>query len=219
MNRTLFRKYITLAFLVSFALPSFSQDRPWKLKTEKEGITIYNRSVSYSRVKELKMTTTVEGTLGSLINIINDVTRFPEWMYGCKSGETIFPEDGSPSYDRATLQFPKPFSYRVMFTRSTLSQDSITKIVTLKTAAISEKVQKDESLVLLENMTTSWVLTPLPSGEVAIESYLFCDPGGNLPFFLVNALLDRGPMRTIQKLKKRLAEPAFQKVKLNYIED
>ena len=214
MNATLSKKYIILIFLSCLVLPAFSQDRPWKLKTEKEGITIYNRSVSYSRVKELKMTTTVKSNLGSLIKVINDVTHFPEWMYACKSGEIVVPEDGSPSYDRATLQFPKPFSYRVMFTRSTLSQDSITKVVTLKTASIPEKVEKDKSLVLLENMTTSWVLTPLPSGEVAIESYLFCDPGGNLPFFLVNALLDRGPMRTIQKLKKRLGAAGISKCKI-----
>ena len=120
MGKITFYKFLILILLSHLTSLCYSQEYPWKLKTQKEGITIYNRSVDYSRIKELKMTTTLKTSLGALVNILDDVTRYPEWMYGCKSGEKISPEDGAPSYDRATLQFPKPIAYRVMFTRSVI---------------------------------------------------------------------------------------------------
>ena len=219
MGKHIFCNLLILIFLSPFTTVPSDKEGPWKLKTEKNGITIYNRSVDYSKIKELKMITTVKSNLGALVKILDDVTRYPEWMYGCKSGEKITLENSSLTYDRATLQFPKPFSYREMFTRSTFHQDSVTKVVTLKTASISEDVHRDKNLVLIKDMATTWVLTPLPSGEVEIESYLFCDPGGYIPAFLLNALMDRGPIRTLQNLRKHLEKPEFQNVSLAGIRD
>jgi len=187
----------TIIFFSVFFFSFYSataQEKPWKLKAEKEGITIYNRSVNYSRVKQLKMTTSVKSTLGALVNVLDDVSRYPEWMYGCKGGERVNPNSSDRPYYMTTIQFPKPMSWRVMFIN-------------------------DDNFVVMEEVETIWKLKPLENGEVQIESYLFCDPAGNIPFWLVNTLLDRGPMKTIQRLKKRLQQEEFRNVKFEGIKD
>lgn len=212
----------TIIFFSVFFFNFYSataQEKPWKLKAEKEGITIYNRSVNYSRVKQLKMTTSVKSTLGALVNVLDDVSRYPEWMYGCKGGERVNPNSSDTPYYMTTIQFPKPLSWRVMFIRNIIEQDSVTKEVLLKTVSVKNQKFNDDNFVVMEEVETIWKLKPLENGEVQIESYLFCDPAGNIPFWLVNTLLDRGPMKTIQRLKKRLQEEEFRNVKFEGIKD
>nr|AWJ66315.1 collagenase and related proteases [uncultured bacterium] len=219
MDKKVFYKALMLIMTVLFTLEVSAQEEAWKFKSEKEGLTIYSRSVDYSNIKELKITATVKSNLGTLVKILDDVTLCPEWMYGCKTAEEVQPADGTEAYDKATLQFPKPFSYRVMLTRSTIDQDPDSKVVTVKTTSIPEEVPVDKSLVVIEKMVTTWVLTPTDSGEIEIESYLFCDPGGYIPAFLLNSLMDRGPTRTIKKLMKLLEKPEYQNNTLPDIQD
>ena len=178
----------------------------WQLKSEVEGIKIYNRSVEHSRIKELKMTTTVKADIHRLLQILNDVERYPEWMHGCKGGEKCTSADGSESGYKVTIQFPKPFSWRVMYIQNTIERDSSQEVYIFKTKTLAKPSHKDQDLVLMDKVYSSWILRPLPDGMVAIESYLFCDPSGNIPFWLVNALLDKGPLKTIQRLLRRVEE-------------
>lgn len=211
MKSTLIKSFL-LSLGICCCFSAQAQDKPWNLKAEKEGIIIYNRSVSHSRVKELKMTTTVKTNLSDLVNILDDVTRYPEWMYGCKGGERVNAETNDVPFYMTTIQFPKPLSWRVMFIRNTVKQDPITKVVTLKTVTVKNDAFDDDDFVVVDDMYTTWKLTPTPDGAVEIESYLFCDPSGNIPSWLVNSLLDRGPLKTIQRLIKRLEEPEFKNV-------
>lgn len=210
MTNSIFIKITILSsFFFSLLSTANAQDKPWKLKSENEGINIYNRSVSHSRIKELKMTTSVKTSLGALVSILDDVTRYPEWMHGCKGGEQVNTEsDGIPFY-MSTIQFPKPLAWRVSFIRNIIEQDSVTKVVTLKTISVKNDKFDDDDFVVMKDMYTTWKLTPTPDGTVEIESYLFANPSGNIPFWLVNSLLDRGPLKSIQRLIKRLKEEEF----------
>ncbi|MFK7808773.1 MAG: START domain-containing protein [Saprospiraceae bacterium] len=217
MTKSIFAKALLITCCLFSFLAINAQDNPWKLKAEKEGITIYSRSVDHSRIKELKMTTSVKTTLGALITILDDVTRYPEWMYGCKGGEQVNSEKESVPFYMTTIQFPKPLSWRVMFSRNIIEQDPISKAVTLKTVAVKNDDFDNDDFVVMEDIYSSWKLTPTENGEIQIESYLFCDPSGNIPFWLVNSLLDRGPLKTIQRLMKRLKEEEFADAKVEGI--
>ncbi len=219
MKNYILQKILTLTLLSLFSFTAYSQEQPWKLKAEKDGIQIYNRSVDYSKIKELKLNTTVKSSLGALVNILNDVALYPEWMYGCRKGQCNSPVADSQSYVMTRLQFPKPFSDRVMFLTSNVEQDTNTNVVTLKTACAINEGYQDNNTVVIEDMNTTWILTPKSSGEIEIESYLFCDPGGHVPAWLINRLMDRGPFRSIQNLVKRLEEPSFQNVTLANIRE
>jgi len=207
------------AIIFSLHSGANAQDYPWKLKAEKEGIKIYNRSVSHSRIKELKMTTSVKTKLGALVSILDDVTRYPEWMHGCKGGERANSESEETPFYKSTIQFPKPLAWRVSFIRNIIEQDSVTKVVTLKTISVKNDTFDDDNFVVMKDMYTTWKLTPTADGVVEIESYLFADPSGNIPFWLVNSLLDRAPLKSIQRLIKRLKEEEFEGKKFAGIEE
>jgi ribosome-associated toxin RatA of RatAB toxin-antitoxin module len=189
------------------------------LQSETEGIKIYNRSVSHSRIKELKMTTSVKSSLSALVHILNEVPRYPEWMPGCKGAKLVnYDPKGTACY-MTTIQFPKPLAWRVMFTKNAITQDPRTKVVTLKTMAVKNNTFEDDNFVVMKDVKTSWILRPTANGLVEIESYLFCDPSGNIPYWVVNAMLDKGPLKTIQRLLKRVKQPEFVEVEVEGIRE
>jgi ribosome-associated toxin RatA of RatAB toxin-antitoxin module len=217
--KSLFTKILFLFALLCSPLLATAQDNTWLLKTETEGIKIYNRTVPHSRIKELKMTTTVKTSLSALVHILNEVHRYPEWMPGCKGAELVnYDPMGTPCY-MTTIQFPKPLAWRVMFTKNVVTQDPRTKVVTLKTVAVKNNTFDDDNFVVMKDVKTSWILRPVANGLVEIESYLFCDPSGNIPYWVVNSLLDRGPLKTIQRLLKRLKQPEFVEVEVDGIRE
>ncbi len=200
-------------------MPTSAQYSRWKLKTDADSIIIYNRSVNYSKIKELKMTTTIPSNLGAIVNILQNVERYPEWMHGCRSTHPMNLGPDSTACFQSNLNFPRPFSDRVMFLATTIHQDTTTKVVTVITKSFAHPDFRNKDFVVIEDLVNTWVLTPTSGGEVLVESYLFCDPGGNIPAWLANTFVDKGPLKSIQKLRRRLYLPEFRGVVLSGIHD
>jgi len=45
------------------------------------------------------------------------------------------------------------------------------------------------------------------------------DPGGNIPVFLTNLFIDKGPIQTIEKMREMLQLPEYRDAKVSYIEE
>lgn len=209
----------TIIILLSFTPSVYGQSSEWKLKTKKNNITIYIRDVKDSKLKELKMITIVKSNLASIVKILDEVENYPDWMYGCSAGKKVKSNEVDVKYFITTMKFPSPFSDRSVVTKSTTHQDEKTKVVTMKSVAVDDPGFQNKKLVMMKDMTSTWILTPLTSGEVQIDSYLFCDPGGNIPSWLVNSLIDKGPYNSLVNLRNRLTSPKYQNIKLPHIQE
>ena len=217
MVKRSFFNLLMMALIFQFSLERPNSESQWKLKNIKDNISIYTRSVTHTNLKELKMTTRVKSNLGSIVKILDSIELYPEWMYGCREGKKLKTISVSEKICLTTINFPNPFSDRNVVSRNTIHQDESTKIITIKSLAIKDETCRRENTVLITEFSSSWVLIPKDNGEVLIESYLFCDPGGNIPNWLVNRLLYKSPFKTVLNLRKRLADPEFQNVRLGMI--
>ena len=81
--------FILLAsVLVSFTTFKDTESE-WILKKEKNGVTVYNRSVENSDLKEIKAVTQIKTSLTSIIALLSDRESFPEWVYKCEKAYTV----------------------------------------------------------------------------------------------------------------------------------
>ena len=202
--------FLILIMILQFSISSNAQENPWKLKTNKKGITIYTRNVSNTNLKEVKITTLVKSNLASIVNILDEVELYPEWMDACTSGKKLKTISATEGLYMTTLDFPRPFSDRNIVSKTTTHQDKITKTISIKSVAVEEKEFQNPKMVMVKHMNSSWVLIPKGKEMVQIESYLFCDPGGNIPAWAVNSLLDKGPYKTMQNLTQRLTQVKYK---------
>jgi hypothetical protein len=63
------------------------------------------------------------------------------------------------------------------------------------------------------------VITPLGPHHVKILYTLRTDPGGDLPAWLFNLFVTKGPTESFKNLQEQLKKPAYEHVRLSYIED
>lgn len=192
---------------------------PWKHMYEKDNITVYYRKSPESSIHELKLTTTVNASLSSVVHLLQDVKAYPEWVYRTVSAHEIKEISPRETYYYVVSDFPWPLTNRDYVAHNKLSQDKKTKIVTSNSVASPTVLTEKKEFVRIKEMKTEWKFTPLSNGFVNVTYTLQSNPGGNLPDWLINLAVDKGPYETLLKFKALLQEEKYRKVKVAYIQD
>ena len=98
-----------------------------------------------------------------------------------------------------------------------VSQDAVTKVVTIDAPCIADMVPVKPKVVRIANSNGKWVLTPLSNGHVKVVYTLHADPGGSIPAWLINLFVTQGPRQSFKKLKVHLQKQVYKNAKLDYI--
>jgi len=82
-----------------------------------------------------------------------------------------------------------------------------------------EGYPKQKGMVRVTILDARWTFTPLPGGILDAVYIAKSDPGGNIPVFLTNMFLDRGPIQTIINMREMLKLPEYRNGKVSYLEE
>ena len=197
----------------------FFSGNDWELRKNEDNIRVYTRRITTSDFKELQCKTTVKATLGSIIKLLADDNNFPQWIYGCIKSSHIKNNGTTESYAYQLFDVPWPFDDRDVVAVGRISQDSKTKIVTIKSESVDGLLPENEGIIRIKNFHSSYILIPKPNGVVDINFEMGSEPGGVVPAWLVNMVIIKGPFLTHKKLTELLQTPVYKNVKLDFIEE
>ncbi len=211
------RIYILTLFLLHSTFFVHAQE-DWKLKMDKEGIQIYSRNSGDSRINSLRVSCILEATLSQITAVLLNIKSQDEWFYHTKSKVLL---DVSPSelYYYAELYFPFPFSDRDFVEHVNLSQDPITKIITMNVQNVPDYISSKKNYVRVLQSSCKWVIRPSGKEHINIEFTLFADPAGSIPIWLVNRFAMYGPFETFKKLKIFIKKPEYVNVSFPFIKN
>jgi ribosome-associated toxin RatA of RatAB toxin-antitoxin module len=209
-----------LLFSVSIFISetAIAQDNSWKHKKSEDGIEVYYRKVENSKINELKIETTVNSSLVSLVALLRDVPAYTEWVMNCKMAERIESDTGERLY-YSQIDFPWPLSDRDYVAKNQLSQDSVTKTVYSKLSVVPGYVPEKKGIVRIETLEITWKITPISPEKVKIDYHLISDPGGSLPSWMINMAIDKGPVSSLKKLKEMVKRKKYQKASIPNIKN
>ena len=207
---------LSLALLHSVLILNAQED--WKLKTEKEGIKIYTKPYTNSKIKALKVVCTLEATVSQMAAVLLNIKSQDEWFYHTKSTVLLQVSPSELIY-YAELGFPFPFSDRDFVEHIKLSQNPVTKIVIMEVQNVPGYISTKQDHVRVLKSYCKWVITPVGKNSIMIEFILFADPAGSVPVWLVNMFSIYGPFETFKKLKTQLKKPEYMNVNLTFIKD
>src|SRR5258707_6333996 len=127
------KNIILLAVILSglFGQAPVSGQENWKLKSNKEGIAIYLRSLPDSKFKAVKVECEVAASLSQLVAVILDVKTWVEWVYRTKSCILLKQVSPSELYYYSEVSIPWPASNRDFIAHLITVQDPQTKVVTV----------------------------------------------------------------------------------------
>lgn len=214
----IFNRLVLVLLLGSIFVSLNAQEYDWKLKKKTDELSVYYRKRPDSKINELKLTTTIEARLSTVVALLRDTEACPQWVYNCVKSEIVKTE-GPFRYIYSEMNFPWPLSNRDFYARTHITQDKDTRVVTSRLVAMPGFRPEKEDMVRIPEMNVTWIFTPIGKNLIRLDYLLASDPGGALPSWLINMALDKGPTKSIAQFKKMLQYPKYTGQSFAFIDD
>lgn len=189
----------------------------WVQAKKTSKVTIYNRTRSGSKVKELKAIGVINAPPWVCKNVVDDVGRFNEFMPYTEVSDVLKRGKGTVvHYQRIDAPFVSDRDYTIIGTdRSKRLPDGT--IVYKKTwnGANNLGPKKKSGVVRVEVVEGFWQFEPVDGGKKSKTTYyLYTDPGGALPSFVINAANGRAIPGVFEAVEKKAQnDPRYRKAK------
>lgn len=218
ISAILYKLFFALFALV-FAANTVSAQTDWKLNTDKEGIKVYTSLMPGSKIKAIRVESTMDATPSQLVAMVMDIKNSPQWVYHTKSAVLIKQVSPSELYYYSEVNLPWPVANRDFVAHLVVTQDPDTKIVTIAGPAVAGMVPEKKGVVRIDHSNGKWTITPTGNGQINVEYSIFVDPGGDLPSWLVNMFATQGPLEIFRNLRLQLQKPFYKNIAVAFVEN
>lgn len=186
------------------------QQHPWELVQEAEGrdgVTTWTRKVDGFTLKAFKGQTEVPYSMLTVLAVIADVERFPEWVFQCDDAR-LLPEVGE-NVAYVHIKGIWPVSDRDVATETLVTQDPETLAIELATRNGDDLYPVQEGKVRIPQLKNTFTLEPMDDGWTRITFDTFVDPGGYIPGWLANLVAVRAPRDSLNDMYRLMQEPVY----------
>ena len=195
-----------------------NNDYAFHLEKDEDGIKVYVRKMKTIKTREFKAVLTVNSTLDGIVALIKDESAGKEWIQRLNYFKSIKTVNDKIWYTYSEIDIPWPFDDRDLITRNTITQDSITKIVTVTLVSEPRFIAEKEDLVRMQKSEGAWILKPLGNGKVEVTYTIYSEPVKVIipPSFILPFIVN-GIHESVDKLRTIVERDKYQKTSFSYI--
>lgn len=184
------------ALLLGNTLP-FEKD--WTLKRTGEAMWVYTRDRAGSDIKEVRLVMEVDATIPAINAVLDDAERQTDWVYRCIEARDLGGTVDTGWYYYSRIDMPWPMDDR----------DLIAKVVGSKTKnayksvslAAPDRAPRVSDCVRITDFDVSTSYRRIDDKNTEVTYQLHSEPGGQVPVWLVNMFIDKGPVETMTRLR------------------
>lgn len=210
----------SLLFALLLSASTYGQTSDWELKRDREGITVYTRSVEGSPYKEVRSVGKITNvTLNSLVALIEDFAACPNWADKCAESYLVERESPTQALIYTHNDMPFPVSDRDVVARVRWQQDPDSLSVTMKSTAVAGAVEPIKGRLRLTNANASWEFVPNPDGSFTVINQAHIDPGSSIPGWVTNMLLVDTPFETMKSYLAEVVKPKYQASNIDFVKE
>lgn len=184
-----------------------------------EGISVYTRKIEGSNVVEFKAEVTVKSNLAGILALIDSVSEYPKWMHNCAESKRLKKIDHTSGYSYYVIKAPWPVSDRDACIFYKVSQDIITKVVTIAITGVKDYIPAKPDRVRVPMVNASWQMTPISKGVTKIVYQAHSEIGGIVPDVIVNAYITETPYYNLLHLRTIVESPSYPKKTMDYVKE
>jgi START domain len=218
----IFKLYPIVSASIFFAcLLSFSVDAQteWNLKKEKDGIAVYTAKLEDSKFKSIRVVCEFQASLSQLVAILMQPNLQPEWVLATKQASLVKQISSARLYYYAEASLPWPMSNRDMVIDLSMSQNPITKLLTIHANTIDNILPLKEGKQRVPISQATWLVKPLPDNKISIDYQIKIDPGGGIPPWMVNLFITKAPLESFKNLSKLFSDKRFKGQHFDFLKD
>jgi len=200
-------------------LPDAFDNSSWELMIDQNDMQVYTRPWPGSDFIAIKGVQTINSSLSNILANFIDIEAFPEWVKDAKEGFVITPFDQTFSrkiYLRMSL--PWPLEDRDIVSGQQITQDLNTKTIKIREWYEGDILPKKEGIIRIPRLNTEFLLIPKEKNITWLIWQGHNDPGGFIPPFLVNWLIEDVFFNSMATMKKRFEAPEHLK-KIDWIQN
>lgn len=204
---------VILSLLMS--MQSAAQD-DWELAKEdtQRNIQVYVRPQESNPYDEFYAQTIVPQPITTVVAVLSDINAWPQWLARIKKVQ-ILKKQENQSWVYVVYKLPYPFVERDTVLYARVSKNAKTSIVTIQSNAQANypvppmPQEVTVKRVRLNELSSTWRLTPSATGGTKIELTGRGEPGGYMPSLIFNYNLADEAQQTLRLLRKMLIRPQY----------
>ena len=220
---TYFSKSYSIASIGLIFACLFSQivgaQTEWNLKKEKDGIAVYTAKVDDSKFKSIRVLCEFQASLSQLVAILMQPNLQPEWVVATKQASLVKQLSSARIYYYAEAALPWPMSNRDMVIDLSMSQNPITKLLTIRANTIDNILPTKDGKQRVPMSQAIWLVQPMPDNKISIDYQIKIDPGGGIPPWMVNLFIAKAPYESFKNLSKLFSDKRFKGQHFDFLKD
>ena len=178
------------------------------LKKSQDNILVYTCKSSDTKLKSIKATFNIPTRPSVLSAFMLDVPNFTKWQYNTIETTVLKRIAPNEIIYCSLIEAPWPVSNRDLVMHLKITQDTLTKVMTISLKSIPDYIPKKIGVVRIPSAEGKWVVEELGKNELRVNYSFLVDPGGSVPVWLINLALADGPYETFRNLKARVKSEA-----------
>jgi hypothetical protein len=193
---------------VSSALPhSALREGKWEYLETKRKVALSRKLIGKKGLFAVRGETVVKAGVDTVAGVINDETRWNEWIELIEAKELRTHPDNRKTVYQA-FNMPMMISNRdVVYT---FGATRIGKTVFIAGRTESGKGHAKSVGVRMNLIGGDWTLTPLKNGHTKVVLEVLMDPKGYLPVWFVNIVQREYPLNTLSGLRRQVLKPGIR---------
>jgi hypothetical protein len=206
ISHKIFFRMVRLPFLFVLCtlLKPASAQYNWKLEKQKDGISVYLSDVPGSNFKAVKTECTLTGTYIKLVALLTNVSRFPDWIYHCKTSTLLQQKNPLDFIYYSETSMPWPVSNRDVIIHMRIRTDSLPRFLVISGKGEPDFLPRIISKVRVPHYEANWKVTMPTPKTIPISYIIEIDPGGSIPAWAANSFIVDGPYGTMKNLGELL---------------
>lgn len=182
----------------------------WELVGDSHGIRIWTRMIPGAPLKDFRGVMEVSYPLDVVVAAVTDVASYPEWFFQMREARLVEGKSLDDAYVYFMIAGLWPVSDRDAVVKATVSQDPQTLALSMLADGAPKKIPEVKGRVRMPAMHSGWTLTPLSPTRTQIELIGNADPGGWVPLWMSNSVVQLMPKETLKRLRRQLEKPKYR---------
>jgi hypothetical protein len=193
-----------ICILILGVLGFVSQQRPWDLAVNKEGIKVYTRKTDSVAIKEYKVTMQVKSPIDTVLKKVLDIKNLKHWSYRIAESTLIKKINDSTwiFYIHNDVEWPVKDRDHVSKVQLFKKSDEYNILLSPYNNFVKEK----NDVVRLTKFRGVWTLKKIDRNCTQVTQQLYGDPESNIPPFFINMLIAKAPFHTFRNMKSQLEQ-------------
>lgn len=197
------RSLTIIAFLLAALFHSPLMGQEWKVRKEKNGITVMTGSVAGKKIDQYRAMTTIAASPETIYGEILDFSNYRAWMEDIKILEVIDSKEDEYFVYYLVYKVPWPFDDRDLVAKASVIKGLDSDTVIIRSEAVNGMIEIKDKEVRIEDFWQQWTLIPLNEDSTLVITEGFNDPAGSIPSWLINWGSVGAPLSTLENLKTR----------------